>query len=83
MSAIDQAMAALTKHWVRAGQSADGDRLERIRTALRDRYVDGYRSDWRTLLDHAMSDLGCTIDWRNDQVHSVMVWGDPMEPEKR
>ena len=67
-------MSALFDHWSKTGKPIDRTVTQRIHAALAARASGS--SDWRTLLDHAMSDLRCTVDWQDGRVNGITIWGE-------
>jgi hypothetical protein len=76
----ERAAAALDAYWMRAASPPDQDTVMRAHAAITGRLSNGsYGKDWQTLLDDAMADIGCTVDWEGQAVRGVTIWGRPSE----
>ena len=74
----ERAAVALDAYWMRAGTPPDQDTVTRAHAAVRVRLTSGgYGKDWQTLLDDAMADIGCAVDWDGQAVRSITIWGRP------
>ncbi|GEP06642.1 hypothetical protein [Methylobacterium oxalidis] len=73
-SAGARALAALAHYWHLQGLPEDHGKVACIIEALKQRRSHGY-ADWRELLDDALSDIGCTVDWDGQTVRDIIAWG--------
>ena len=73
----ERAAAALDADWMKTGFPAVHDTVTRAHAAIKDRLTSGgYGKNWQALLDDALSDIGCTMDWDGRRVRSITTWGD-------
>jgi hypothetical protein len=71
----ERAAAALDAYWMRVGFPVDHSVITSAHAAIKDRLGQGYGKNWQALLDDALSDIGCTIDWDGQRVRSITTWG--------
>jgi hypothetical protein len=75
MNPINRALSALDAYCARNGVRADHEVIVCIREGIAARQ--GEAGCWQALLDEAMDEAGCAINWDGDTIRDVTVWGEP------
>lgn len=66
---VNQAMIVLDAYWAKH-RTPDHRVIAQIRTKL-EKHSSVWDDDWKALLDEAMHELGYSIEWHGEAVHTI------------